>query len=124
MAKKIRMPPRSAKVVSGYKDQPMKREKPKVWLIKNSVSKVRPPVAMNAPPKMYNFPRFTYRIKATAVVTMAHIPAVTGRAKGRYQFPPVAKLIYKTYRAVVANPTGTKITGLGFRNHKGRTRIT
>ena len=56
---------------------------------------------------------------AVAVMMMPSI-TVTGRAKDKNHFPPTMKLINSRYRAMAAKSQGIKITGLGFRNHRGR----
>ena len=57
--KNISIPPTNIKETIGYSDHPINFTPSKAKHIKNSMSNINAPIAMLAPPKMNNFPRFT-----------------------------------------------------------------
>ena len=123
MAKKISNPPSSASTVSGYTDQPTNA----TWKVTDNSHSNRSmtvPMAMIAPPKMYNLPFRKYHSSTTTVVTIRPTLTVTGSAKLKYHLPPVSRLISSKYSADAAKSQGTKITGLGFRNQIGSASTT
>ena len=118
----ISNPPRSARVINGYGDHPMYLMS-KVTVSKNSISNIIPPRAMEAPPNMNSLPFFRYFSNVTTVQVMIAIPPTTGKAKLINQgVPEVVRSIYKRKPSIAAKSHGTKITGLGFLNHKGKAK--
>ena len=87
----INMAPVRKQAIKGYVDQKMVLVTGKVLLRRNSVSTAIPPVAKNKPAAIYKCPLRTYLISASAAVTTSRMLPVKGNAKGKNQFPPVAK---------------------------------
>ena len=94
IARKISVPPKSTKAVSGYTDHQANFMVGKVSTSKNSISGINAPKAINAPPMIYSIPFRTYRSRVTTAVTTRATKPVTGKAKLKNQLPAVAKLIY------------------------------
>ena len=90
IARKIKRPPNSTSTVSGYNDHNANPPRKKATFISHPKRGINAPKAIKAPPNMYSAPRGTYRISVTTAVTIRHRPAVTGKANGKNQLPPVA----------------------------------